>query len=88
MSYAVRVYQATGVRLGPGAALAAVLPASVLALWRAPRGAAGFAAALALTFLPFIALNKQAFANYYYFTIAALWAAVAAADDGRTPADP
>jgi hypothetical protein len=89
LSYAVRVFQATGTRLGPGAALAATLPAAALALWRAPRGAAGFAAALALTFLPFIALNKQAFANYYYFAIAALWAAVAAAEDvGTTPASP
>jgi hypothetical protein len=49
-------------------------------LWRCPRDPAGFAAALAITFLPFIAFNKQAFANYYLFVIGALCCAVAAAD--------
>ncbi len=51
----------------------------VLAVWRAPRTPAGFAAALALIYLLFIAFNKQAFANYYYFVIGALCCAVAAA---------
>ena len=43
-----------------------------IALWRCPRDPAGFAAALALIYLPFIAFNKQAFANYYLFVIGAL----------------
>ena len=45
--------------------VAAVL-AIMLALWRAPRTAAGFAAALALLSSGFFALNKQAFCNYYF----------------------
>lgn len=52
--------------------------ALALVLWRAPRSPAGFAGAIALVLLPFISLNKQAFANYYYFVIAALCCAVAA----------
>ena len=55
-----------------------LLAGLVLALWRCPRDPAGFAAGLAMTFLPFIAFNKQAFANYYYFVIGALATAVAA----------
>ena len=31
------------------------------------RDAAGFAAAVAITFLAFFAFNKQAFCNYYFF---------------------
>jgi hypothetical protein len=50
----------------------------ILALWRCPRDPGGFAAALALIYLPFISFNKQAFANYYLFVIAALCCAVAA----------
>ncbi|WP_224243661.1 hypothetical protein [Hyalangium gracile] len=57
---------------GTGVALA-------LALWRAPRTPAGFAAAVALVYCVFFALNKQAFANYYYFVVGALCVAAAAA---------
>ena len=52
--------------------------ASVLALWRLPRTPAGFAMAIAMTFFGFFAFNKQAFANYYFFVIGALYATVAA----------
>lgn len=52
--------------------------ASALALWRLPRTAAGFSAAVALTFFVFFALNKQAFANYYFFVVGALYVTVAA----------
>ena len=52
--------------------------ASALAVWRLPRTAAGFSAALALTFFVFFALNKQAFANYYFFVLGALYTTVAA----------
>jgi hypothetical protein len=41
------------------------------------RGAAAFAGAFALAFLAFFALNKQAFANYYFLVISAAWCAVA-----------
>lgn len=52
--------------------------AAAVGVWRLPRSAAGFAAALALTFLVFFAFNKQAFANYYSFALGALLLAVAA----------
>ena len=69
----------------PGAAAVAVVIA--LCLWRAPRGAAGFAAAVALTSLVLFAFSKQAFVNYYYFVIGALCCAVAAtAPDPDGPA--
>jgi hypothetical protein len=56
----------------------AVLVALGLALWRAPRDPAGFAATLSLVSLAFFAFNKQAFANYYFFVIGALCCAIAA----------
>lgn len=61
-------------------ALAAAALAIALALWRAKRSPAGLAGAVALVLLAFISLNKQAFANYYYFVIAALCCAVAAGE--------
>ncbi len=42
-------------------------------LRRMPRNEAGFLAAMSLVFLVFFAFNKQAFVNYYYFVIGALW---------------
>jgi len=48
-----------------------------LSLWRAPRGAFGFAAAVAMCFLLFFAFGKHAFANYYYFVIGAMCCAIA-----------
>ncbi|HUR35894.1 MAG TPA: hypothetical protein VM032_18955 [Vicinamibacterales bacterium] len=54
--------------------------AAALALWRLPRTAAGFAAAVALTFLAFFAFNKQAFCNYYLFVIGALCIMMAACE--------
>ncbi len=57
--------------------IVALLPAIALGLWRAPRSVTGFAAALALVFLVFFAFNKQAFCNYYFFTIGALVCAAA-----------
>jgi hypothetical protein len=56
----------------------AVLSGCGLALWRAPRDPAGFAAALSLAALAFFAFNKQAFANYYFFVIGGLCCAIAA----------
>jgi len=65
----------------------AMLLGMALALWRCPRDPAGFAAALAMIYLPFIAFNKQAFANYYLFVIAALCCAVAAAAENGARRD-
>jgi hypothetical protein len=59
-------------------ALPAVLPALALVLWRAARTPAGFATAVAFVFLVFLATNKQAFCNYYFFVIGALCCAIAA----------
>jgi hypothetical protein len=56
----------------------AAAPALALALWRCPRSAAGFAAAVGFAYLVFFALNRQAFCNYYDFVIGALCCAVAA----------
>ncbi len=56
----------------------AAAAASALALWRLPRTPAGFGAAISMTFLAFFAFNKQAFCNYYFFVIGALYASVAA----------
>jgi hypothetical protein len=52
--------------------------ASSLALWRLPRTPAGFSAAIAITFFAFFVFNKQAFSNYYFFVIGALYATLAA----------
>ena len=75
LSYLVWFYHQTGTQLGVAPAFAAATIAIGLALWRAERSAAGFAASVALVYLVFIALNKQAFANYYFFVIGALWCA-------------
>jgi hypothetical protein len=59
-------------------AFAAMSTAAALAVWRAPKTPAGFAAAIAVIFLTFFAFNKQAFCNYYFFVIGALAVALAA----------
>ena len=69
-------------------AFAAILPALALALWRGARTPAGFAGGMALVYLAFFAVNKQAFCNYYFFALGALCCAVAVAQPGgsATPA--
>ncbi|HWE02992.1 MAG TPA: hypothetical protein VG326_11345 [Tepidisphaeraceae bacterium] len=57
---------------------AAAVLAIVLSIRKVRSGPGGFAAALALTYMVFIALNKQAFCNYYFFVIGCLCCAVAA----------
>lgn len=56
-----------------------------LLLLRAPRGPAAFAFACAMGGCLFFAFSKQAFANYYYVTIAMMWAGIAANASSRTP---
>ena len=41
-----------------------------------------------MIFLPFIAFNKQAFANYYFFVIGATCCAIAAAGRIETARNP
>lgn len=57
--------------------LAAVVTLT-LSLWRGPRTPVGFAVALGFILLAFIAFNKQAFCNYYFFVVGALCCAVGA----------
>lgn len=66
-----------------------VIPLVVaLCVRRAPRSAAGFAAAMALTALVGFAFSKQAFVNYYSFVVGALCCALAAASpEPPGPAD-
>jgi hypothetical protein len=52
-------------------AFAVAVPMLVAALRWAPRGPAGYCLGLVAVYLPFISFNKQAFANYYLFVIAA-----------------
>jgi hypothetical protein len=61
--------------------LTAALVAAALALWRLPRTPAGFAAGIALVSMASFAFGKKAFCNYYFFVIAALSVAVAAAGE-------
>ena len=56
--------------------LAAAL-AIAASLWRWPRSGPGFAAGIALTYLLFLSISKQAFCNYYFFVLAALCMAIA-----------
>jgi hypothetical protein len=81
LSFLVLRYQQTGIEHGVAPAFVAAIVALGLALWRAPRNPAGYAAGVALVFLVLISLNKQAFANYYLLPIAAAWAAVASMPD-------
>lgn len=70
---------------GTGVAFAVAAAVGALALWRLPRTPAGYALGVAALFLAFFVLNKQAFANYYFFVIGALCTAVAATDAAEEP---
>jgi hypothetical protein len=57
----------------------ALVAALALSMWRMPAAPAYFAGAFGVAQLLFFSLSKQAFANYYFFVIATLcWAAAAA----------
>jgi len=72
--------------LNPALSLVAWALSCGLALWRAPRTPTGFAASVALSFGAFFAFNKQAFCNYYFFVVGALFLAVAASKGFEGPA--
>lgn len=78
LSYLVWIYHQWGWKGDAWVGFIAMLIGMALSLCRSPRDPAGFAAALALIYLPFIAFNKQAFANYYLLVIAALCCVAAA----------
>jgi len=67
-------------------AFPAALLALVIALRYCPRTPAGFCTGLVAVYLPFIAFNKQAFANYYLFVIAAAACAIGALRPEPPPA--
>ncbi|MDB5297082.1 MAG: hypothetical protein JWO31_3065, partial [Phycisphaerales bacterium] len=76
LSWLVWYFHKTGTKLDHLVAFAVAVPALGLALWRCPRTPSGFALGLAAVYLPFIAFNKQAFANYYLFVIGTLVCAI------------
>jgi len=77
LSYLAGLYAWRGVALPAAVGFLALAGTMLLALVRTPRTPAGFAAATGVAFAVFFALNKQAFANYYYFAIGALTIAAA-----------
>lgn len=83
LSYTAWIARNTGFYLPTWLGFATLIPTTALALKRAPRTPAGFAAAAALVYLVFFAFSKQAFGNYYYFTLGALCCAVAATKAGE-----
>jgi hypothetical protein len=85
LSYLAWLARDRPVPLPAWVALAPTLLATALAWWRLPRTPSGFAGAVAIVMFTFIAFNKQAFANYYYFVIGALCCAVAAEPNPVAP---
>lgn len=79
LSYLAWAVRAGGRRWSSLVGFLALVPVLGLGLWRGARTPAGAAAVLACTYLVFFAFNKQAFANYYFFCLTALLAAVSAA---------
>ena len=79
LSYLVVFLRATGIQLSPLLGFAALFAGLVWGLKRSPRHVAGWCSAGALAYLGFFALNKQAFANYYFWPFGLLLAAVAIA---------
>ena len=77
LSYLAWYARITGSQPAAWVGFASMLAAMVMVLWRAPRTPAGFAAGGATILFAFFAFNKQAFCNYYFVVIGALWCAVA-----------
>jgi 4-amino-4-deoxy-L-arabinose transferase-like glycosyltransferase len=71
-------------RLPDWLGFASVIPTTALALWRCDRSATGFAAGLAFVSFMFFALSKQAFGNYYFFTMGVICCALAYAGHERS----
>jgi hypothetical protein len=66
----------------PYAGVALMTP---LCIWLWPKNAGGFAGAVAMVYFTFFALNRQAFANYFFLVIASMCCAVAALDSSAPP---
>jgi hypothetical protein len=78
LSYLAWVARTSGQRWPSLVGFLALGPSLGLGLWRGARTPAGAAAVMGCTYLVFFAFNKQAFANYYFFCLATLLAAVSA----------
>jgi hypothetical protein len=85
LSFLSLFYRTTGVAPPAWIAFVTLFGVQALGLWRSPRTAGGFAAAVAASLLAFFAFNKQAFANYY-FLVACAFACALAATELRSPA--
>lgn len=68
-----------------GLPFAGAAVAWLVVLTAAKRRRVPFSLALALTMAAFFALNKQAFANYYYLVIGTFCVAAAGVGEGETP---
>ncbi|CAN5666341.1 hypothetical protein BH09PLA1_BH09PLA1_28990 [soil metagenome] len=82
LSFAAALSRAGFPRFQTGVAVVAALAVAVASAAGMKRSARAFSLAVAVTFMSFFALNKQAFANYYFFVIGALCCAIATADQG------
>ncbi|MBK7858062.1 MAG: hypothetical protein IPJ65_05440 [Archangiaceae bacterium] len=87
LSYLAWSGQGGGTPWPTSLAFVAAVAGVVLGLWRQARTPAGFAATCALSYLGFFAFNKQAFCNYYYFTLGALLVVVGSVAPDE-PAEP
>jgi hypothetical protein len=80
LSFLILWARTTGMAPSAVPGFVALLVVGALVLWRLRPSPANFAAAVAVSYFAFFAFNKQAFMNYYFFIIAALWCSVAALD--------
>lgn len=78
LSYLAYIVEKGGPQFPAAVAFVAAAFTVALCLWRAPRTASGFAAALGLTFLAFFAFHPAATFNHYFLVVGALCCAVAA----------
>ena len=83
LSYLAWIARISGSPPAAWVGFVAMFVATALVLWRTPRTPAGFAAGGAMILFAFFAFNKQAFCNYYFVVVGALWSAVAASGRRR-----
>ena len=87
LSLLVAVKLSTGVILPMWIPFIALIGATVWALRIAPRTVHGFCASCTLVFFVFIALNKQAFLNYYFVVFAMLCCTLATFCNDASPSE-
>jgi len=78
LSYLAYFAREGGIRFPAVVAYVAAAFAAALAIWRSPRTASGFAAAMALTFGAFFAFHPAATVNHYFLVVGALCCSIAA----------